>query len=368
MEINYENIIENDFEKPIYQGLQKKIIEFLNINNNCSFWDIVRHVGGSERRTIRLLKEMQKAGQISVQNDKFFVEGGQNFFSVCPTCNGKLCICNQNLANKLEKFEQIYNQKPPATFIFDQRPINIQSTINRVAYMLNRMDIRGKDVVLLGDDDLTGIAIALTGLAKSVTVLDIDERLVDYVAQVSKQYNLGITTKVFDATKPVPQDMQGVYDVLLCDPTPEPIPFSIFMNVAIEITRKNAIIYTSIYSSAMEFNYQMQQVMTDRHLHITDMVPNWTEYKSIYNLYRQSDIDTFADYGIDIKDGICFTETFIRTIKTNQTTIIPVNFKPEDLFGKATKRVIKDAKNDVEIADDQYLNKTLSKMRGEDND
>ena len=368
MEINYENIIENDFEKPIYQNLQKNILEFLHINNNCSFWDIVKHVGGSERRTIRLLREMKNAGQINVKEDKFSINQGQNFFSVCPSCHGKLCVCNQNLANKLEQFEKIYNQKPPATFIFDQRPINIQSPINRVAYMINRMDIRGKDVVLLGDDDLTGIAVALTGLAKSVTVLDIDERLVDYVAEVSKKYNLAITTKVFDATKPVSQDMLGRYDVLLCDPTPEPIPFSIFMNVAIDITRPNASIYTSIYSSAMEFNYQMQQVMTNRHLHITDMVPNWTEYKSIYNLYRQSDIDTFAEYGISLDDGICFTETFIRTIKTTQTTTIPVDFKPEDLFGKATKRVIKDAKCDVEIDGDQYLNKTLSKMRGEDND
>ena len=82
--------------------MQKKIIEFLHINNNCSFWDIVRHVGGSERRTIRLLSEMQKAGQITVKNDRFSIEGGQNFFSVCPTCGGKLCVSNQNLVTKTQ--------------------------------------------------------------------------------------------------------------------------------------------------------------------------------------------------------------------------------------------------------------------------
>lgn len=365
MGIDYEKIIENDFERPIYEALKHKIIEFLHINNDCSFWDIVKFVGGSERRLVRLLAEMNKVGEIKIINDKFSIQGGQNYFSVCPVCSGKLCKCNVNLEKMLEPFEKIYKSKPPATFIFDQRPINIASSINRVAYMVNRMDIRNKDIVLLGDDDLTGIAIALTGLAKSVTVLDIDERLIKYVNEVSKKYGLKIVAKVFDATKPV-KEMQSMFDVLLCDPTPEPIPFSVFMNVAIKITKPSGVIYTSIYSSAMEFNYQMQQVMTERNLHITDMIPNWTEYKSIYNLYTKRDLEIFEQYGIDLINGICFTETFIRTIKTPQTKAIDIKFELKDMFGKATKRVIKNKNNDVEIINDEYLTKTLLQINGGD--
>ena len=127
MEINYENIIENDFEKPIYQNLQKKIVEFLHINNNCSFWDIVRHVGGSERRTIRLLREMKNAGQIKVQNDTFSIDGGHQYFSVCPTCDGKLCVCNQSLANKLKNLNK-YTIKNHLQHLF---LTNVQSIFNQ---------------------------------------------------------------------------------------------------------------------------------------------------------------------------------------------------------------------------------------------
>lgn len=367
-EINYNEIIENDFEKPIYELLSQQILSFLNINNGCSFWDIIHYVGGSERRVLRLLNQMEKINLINIENDKFSINNGHKFFNICTHCHGKMVDTENFDKEIMTKFVDIYSKKPAPTFIFDQRPITYETTINRVMYMTNRMDIVGKDVVMLGDDDLTGIALGLFGVAKSVVVLDIDKRIVEYTNEVAKKFNLNIEAIVFDASKDIPKELKNRFDTLLVDPTPEPIPFGIFLNTAIKLCRSSATIYTSIYSSAMDFNYEMQKVIEKRYLHITDMLPNWTDYKSIYNLYRQSDLKLFEKYKIQINDGICFTETFIRMIKTPKTRIVKMQINQSDLLGKATKRVLKDSKDDVEIKDDKYLDSCLEELRRNIND
>lgn len=367
-EINYNEIIENDFEEPIYKHLSQQILSFLNINNGCSFWDIIHYVGGSERRVIRLLDQMEKLNLIHIKNDKFSINNGHKIFNICSTCHGKMVDAKTFDKEITTKFVDIYSKKPAPTFIFDQRPITYETTINRVMYMTNRMDIVGKDVVILGDDDLTGIALGLFGFAKSVVVLDIDKRIVKYTNLVAKKYNLNIKAMLFDATKDVPKELKNRFDTLLVDPTPEPIPFGIFLNAAIKLCKFSSTIYTSIYSSAMEFNYEMQKVIEKRHLHITDMLPHWTDYKSIYNLYRQSDLEIFEKYKIPLNDGICFTETFIRMIKTPKTRIIKMHINQSDLLGKATKRVLKNSKDDVEIKDNEYLDSCLEELRRNVND
>ena len=361
--IEYNRIIENDFEKPIYEKLHIKVLEFLKIHNHCSFWDIIHFVGGSERRMIRLLDQMNKNDEINIKNDTISIACGKKYDCICPKCNGKMVV-DDDFKNLKIQFESIYKNKPNPSFIFDQRPTTYATTINRVIYMLNRGDINNKDIVVLGDDDLTGIAIALTGLASSVVVLDIDKRLIDFTNHISRELNLNISAKVYDATKPPPKEMNNKFDTLITDPTPEPIPFSVFTNTAIKLTKPKSSLYFSIYSSAMDFEYAMQEVMTERKLHITDMIPNWTEYKNIKALYRESDVELFKKYNIQTDDKICFTETFIRTIKTKMTHAKHVNYTQSELLGKATKRVLNDEKNDVECtSEDNYLSDCLKALK-----
>ena len=366
MSINYSKIIENDFEKPIYKDLHIKILNYLDIHNNCSFWDIIHFVGGSERRMIRLLNEMVENKEIFIANDIVFKKNGKTINCICDKCKGKTIICDEMFKNIFKQLTEIYEKKPKPTFIFDQRPTNIQTTLNRCIYMLNRGDIFSKDVVLLGDDDLTGIAIALTHFAKSVLVLDIDERLINYVNTIAREYNLNLSAIKYDATTPLPNNLKNKFDTLLTDPTPEIKPFAIFVNKAISLTKNKASLYFSIYSSAMNFDFGLQEVMTERKLHITDMLPYWTEYKNIKSLYKESDLNLFNKFNINIENKICFTETFIRTTKTPQTKILDVDFTSSDLFGKATKRVIADSKNDVECLEkNDYLSKCLETIKEE---
>src|SRR5262245_16539916 len=65
-EIDYAQVIENESELEYYKKIHQKIITFLSYNNSVTFWDIVRVVGGSDRRVLRLVKQMQLNNEITL--------------------------------------------------------------------------------------------------------------------------------------------------------------------------------------------------------------------------------------------------------------------------------------------------------------
>lgn len=81
-------------------------------------------------------------------------------------------------------------ERPEAIQDFDQGYVTPESTLARVALAWNWGDLEGKEVLVLGDDDLTGLAAALTGLPKRVVVLDADPRIVRFLERAAKAEGL----------------------------------------------------------------------------------------------------------------------------------------------------------------------------------
>jgi len=346
MKINYNKIIENDFERKIYQQKHQELIDYLTTFGETDFWTIIKEVGGSERRMMRLINEMILKNELIYQNNKFNLYNNETKYNKI------------NYDKLYDELKSIWIKKPLPTFLFDQRPVTLNTTIERVKYFLKRNDIYGKKIVFLGDDDLTSIALALTKVKCQIEVLDIDERLINFINQISKEYNLNINARVFNALEDVPKELKHKFDCLITDPTPEVIPFTIFMNDAIDLLKKdNSIIYTSIYSSAMEETIELQNTINKMNLYITEIIPKFTEYQAIYELYKKEDIEFMKKYNILFnEDSICFTESLFRLKVTNKTKKIKINYQGKDVFGKATKRVIKDKSKDI-AKDNEYLDK-----------
>ena len=176
--IDYNKVIENDFEKSLYEIKYNQIKDYLKVFGETDFFTIVRKVGGSERRMLRLLNEMTKNNIINYNNNKFNIK------------NEKTKYRKINFDKLTDTLNKIWKEKPIPTLILDQRPVTKTTTINRVKYFLDKNDIYDKKIVFLGDDDLTSIALALTGIKCDICVLDIDKRLIEFINDISKKYKL----------------------------------------------------------------------------------------------------------------------------------------------------------------------------------
>ena len=80
------------------------------------------------------------------------------------------------------------------------------------------------------EDDLTGLAVALTRKARRVLVLDIDARLIDLDNQAFQE--LGISNaeaRVWDLREPFPPEWLGAFDVFVTDPPETQAAFCAFI-------------------------------------------------------------------------------------------------------------------------------------------
>ena len=351
--IDYNMVIENDYELEIYQNLTDDIINFLRRNGATKFNALVRYVGGSDRRMLRLLDQMVKNKVLQYKNQHFILENTpepkiKQIDILCPTCHGLVVNPDFFSHSQIDFLDKVIKSRPTTTFIFDQRPVTLNTTLRRAAYMAWRGDLQNQDIAVLGDDDLTSVAIALTGFAKSVTVFDVDKRLIDFISETSIKNNLKIQCRILDVTQDIPSDMLSSFDVFTTDPTPTKIPFTVFVNTGIKLLRETGIGYLSFYSSAMKLTSDLQEVLSSMKLIITDLIPFFTEYAFVNETFSRSDHKLLEKYSDGISD-MCFYEHLCRTVKTKETRTIQLTYEMNDMFGKATKRSLENLGSDPAI-------------------
>lgn len=87
------------------------------------------------------------------------------------------------------------------------------STVLRRLTFLGR---RCSDILLLGDDDLLSLALALTGARKRTVVVDIDEKLLGLISVSSAGHQIELVSH--DLRTELPYGLRGRFDEVFTDP------------------------------------------------------------------------------------------------------------------------------------------------------
>ncbi|MFA4044168.1 MAG: hypothetical protein HZRFUVUK_000951 [Candidatus Fervidibacterota bacterium] len=148
----------------------------------------------------------------------------------CKHCLGRgvdIAVLGEEV---ISNFKNISTSRPEAIQEFDQGFVTEETTLARVAFMLQRGDLDGKEIAVIGDDDLVSIACALTGRPKRVVALDIDERLIGFIEDVKNKLNLQCLSVVrHDLREPLPEELLKAFDVFFTDPTESFTGFKVFV-------------------------------------------------------------------------------------------------------------------------------------------
>ena len=376
-EINFKNIIENDFEESFYKRLRLKIINFLEDNNSASFWDIIRFVEGSDRRVLRLLSEMEKNDEIIYKEKKFSLNVVNKNYDkknlilddvYCTSCKSSSVFLGEEYKKLLRFIKDLYTEKPVPTFLYDQRPITAETTVRRVAYLKMRGDFKNKKIAIIGDDDLTSLALGFVNHARKIIVFEIDKRLVDFINKIAKKYGLDVKAYEYDLTKKIPQEHFHSFDVFITDPTPKPDPFGFFVAIGLHLLKKEPgkVGYVSFYPSHQFKDVVFQRILTEYNLIVTDMIPRFTEYDFMQQTYRATDLKLLEKYDSG-EERLSFYENLTRFETTKETLfdIALPKIRIQDFQGKATKKTILDPKNDPAYlaGDKSFVLKAVSEYK-----
>lgn len=197
----------------------------------------------------------------------------------------------KEIRETLKKYQKL---RPEPNRDLDQFNATIETTVKRVIKLLKNGDLMGKKVAFLGDDDLVSIAAALTHKCNKITVFEIDKRLNEFIAKISKENNLEIEIIEQDLSKPIDKKWLDEYEVVFTDPPYTIDGINMFLNQAIRVLKKNFLgrIYLCYGNSdrAREREVEIQKLILEHNLLIKTKLSQFNKYIGAESIGSQSSL------------------------------------------------------------------------------
>jgi predicted methyltransferase len=171
--------------------------------------------------------------------------------SACPTCQGQRITNADELVGRqwpsiAHKLEHAFRSQSEVGGTQDPAPWLAATSLCRALALHAHGALEGKDVLLLGDDDLVSLAIGFLGqalgrsLARRIVVVEADPAWIDLIQRISDREDLGIECVLHDLRDPLPEALTEQFDTFETDPPDTTAGLALFVSRAIQALRPGA--------------------------------------------------------------------------------------------------------------------------------
>ena len=243
----------------------------------------------------------------------------------------------------LNNIKNYLNKRPNPEFALDQSHADTPTVIKKVLYLLKKGDIEGRKIIFLGDDDNISLAVGLTKLAKKITVVDIDNRVLNFLSDSAKELSLkNFNVKNHDLRENCPQDIINKYDVVIMDPPYTIEGLRLFLKRAGQVLKSNINInghnypligkkcFLSFGNKPPEEMQKVQWSVLDHGFIINEMIPEFNHYKGAsiigkfsHLYYLQTVNNPSNKYNLNLTSGLIYTS---EVKSQGKTPFIPIGF------------------------------------------
>ncbi|MEU0332450.1 GNAT family N-acetyltransferase [Streptomyces sp. NPDC006193] len=259
--------------------------------------DISRAVGlpvpivaavGNELRTRGLITR-ERPSQLTPAGRALVTELGMDLTldATCRTCDGRELVIPEVLDEAVARLTAIMESGPAADMALDQSKCTPETKVRRVLALLTAGTLPGGSLLLVGDDDLISLAVAVVGdvlgapLVDQVTVVDISPEILGYIERVSADLGTRIETVQHDLRNPLPEKLHRQFDVAMTDPPYTPEGARLFLSRAVEGLRPGPAhsIFLSFGGKSPDEMLQVQREIMELGLVTNGYIRNFNEYE-----------------------------------------------------------------------------------------
>ena len=151
--------------------------------------------------------------------------GGVRVDAECRDCAGHALVVPAALAPVARELAAFAGAAPPPRVELDQSHCTVDTKLRRVLALLEADALAGKRIVLLGDDDLTSVALKLVAEALGprlaiggLVVLDVDLALLGFLDGALAGAPFPVECAEHDLRAPLPGRLRGAADTVFTDP------------------------------------------------------------------------------------------------------------------------------------------------------
>ncbi|TMK23969.1 MAG: putative methyltransferase [Actinobacteria bacterium] len=182
--------------------------------------------------------------------------------SVCATCGGRGIVVDASLEGVARELAVIADACPSPRFEIDQTHCTVDTKLRRVLALHESRALVGKRVLLLGDDDITSVAIKFVREALVGAPFD-----VEVVAH--------------DLRDPLPARLHGSADTVFTDPPYTVEGAALFLSRAAEAvgTRNGRRVFLAFGGRRPEDVLRVQRAIVDAGMTVRRLIRNFNEYR-----------------------------------------------------------------------------------------
>jgi S-adenosylmethionine decarboxylase proenzyme len=192
-------------------------------------WQVAGHANVPFADLVEILQALKARGLLEFHGSELHLTGSGAALArelhvtpaeptTCQACGGS-GFEFEPFAQAYAEFTPLLAQRPPAEATYDQGALTADSVFRRLAMMHAKGDVADKKVLVLGDDDLLSIALALTGLPREIMVVEIDPRLCEFIERVARAKQLKVQVIQHDAREKLPAALRAHFDTFVTDPS-----------------------------------------------------------------------------------------------------------------------------------------------------
>jgi predicted methyltransferase len=204
----------------------------------------------------------------------------------CPTCDGLGAMVPGELSGLAAELAKVSRQAPPPNLEFDQCHCTVGTKLRRVLAVHEADALVGRHILLLGDDDLVSLALALFardfGSAQTVAevvVVDVDDAVVRFLRERLAGCGFPVACVRHDLREPLPVGLQCRFDTVVTDPPYTVEGAHLFLTRAAEaLSGPGGNVFFSFGSRRPGASFQVQEEISALGFAIRRLQPNFNEY------------------------------------------------------------------------------------------
>ncbi|MEU0480817.1 bis-aminopropyl spermidine synthase family protein [Streptosporangium sp. NPDC006013] len=184
--------------------------------------DLVRRTATSRRTIEALLREVD--GELERSGDRFRLPAhwaGQEVSTLAPA--DPVAHLLSDRAELVARMDELIAKAPRGRHTLDHVAATGDTVVRRALLLDARFWLDDARLLCVGDHDLTSLATAMLHPGVEVTVVDVDERILAYIAGQADRLGLAVRTRWADLRLGLPASTQAWADLAITDPpyTPE---------------------------------------------------------------------------------------------------------------------------------------------------
>jgi len=205
----------------------------------------------------------------------------------CPCCRGRGVVVPPAAAALTAQLERLSAGIPGAKLELDQTHCTTATKVHRVLRMHEAGALDGKAVIVLGDDDLTALAVAafcaLPGSGTRVrrlTVVDTDPDLLAFIGDRAAGLGTDVELCRHDLREPLPGGLLGAFDVACTDPPYTAAGAELFLSRAVSALTADAgqHVFFSFGARRPAETLLTQALIAQLGLTVRALLPGFNEY------------------------------------------------------------------------------------------